>query len=249
MRGILKPLTWILIPLVTLALGFGVVTLFVNFGKGMQSDDTAGPRAADARGADVPAPDQAVSDDATSDNPYADRFRLAGFELTDQDGSTVGEELFDGQVTALAFFFTNCPGPCPLMTQTMRSIQDRTRETGLRFASISVDGTRDTPAVLREYAQRNGADASRWRFLTGEPALVEQLALDSLNYQIREQPEFMVTRGDGTQMANILHPTRLLLLGPDRRMIGIYAYNDDDAIERLIADARAALRAVPNPAD
>lgn len=172
-------------------------------------------------------------------NPYAG-FRVSSFRLLDQDGLSVDESLFDDRVTVLTFFFTSCRGPCPDMTRAMREIQDRTAGTCLRLASISVDGSRDTPVVIRAFAEAYGADPRRWRFLTGSPSLVHGLVSESIGFELREQEDVQVEAPDGSAMANILHPTRLLLVGPDRRLIGVYWYNDPRQIDRLIADAARA---------
>lgn len=177
--------------------------------------------------------------EAVEENPYAG-FRVSSFRLLDQDGLTVDQSIFDGRVTVLTFFFTSCRGPCPDMTRTMREIQDRTEGTGLRLASISVDGSRDTPVVIRAFAEAYGADPRRWRFLTGSPSLVRGLVSESIGFELREQEDVRVEAPDGSSMANILHPTRLLLVGPDRRLIGVYWYNDPRQIDRLIADAARA---------
>lgn len=183
-----------------------------------------------------PSPTAAV---APEENPYAG-FRVAEFRLLDHNGVWTNQMLFDGRVTVLSFFFTSCPGPCPDMTRAMRTIQDRTAGTPLRLASISVDGARDTPAIIRAFAEAYGADLARWCFLTGNPELVRTLARESIDFELREQPDYQIAAPDGSRMANILHPTRLLLVGPDRRLIGVYAYNDPAQIDRLIADALAA---------
>jgi len=178
------------------------------------------------------------------DNPYAG-FRVAGFRLLDQNGESVDETIFEGEVTALTFFFTSCNGPCPDMTRAMRTIQDATADDpvgkNLRLASISVDGSRDTPAVVRSFAESYGADFTRWTFMTGSPDLVRGLARESIGFELREQDDVQVEGPTGAMMNNILHPTRILLVGPDRRLIGVYWYNDDEQIEKLISDARNAL--------
>ena len=192
-------------------------------------------------------PVNAVSDGPTddgADNPYA-AFRLADFTLTDHTGASAGPSRFDGEVTALVFFFTSCQGPCPRLIGSMVQIDQRTSgagpEAGLRFAAISVDGTHDTPEVLSAYAERMGLDEDRWSLLTGDPALVSRLARDSLSYEIRNEEGVFVRGPDGQEIASILHPTRIMLVGPDRRLIGTYAYTDSNDIGRLITDARAAL--------
>lgn len=179
-------------------------------------------------------------DGDTEPNPFAE-FRLADFTLTDQDGDPFNSDRFEGNVTALNFFFTSCPGPCPAMMQVMRRVQDETAGTGLRLASITVDGTRDTPEVLSNYAQGIPINPDRWTLLTGDPELVGRLTSESLGYDLRTQDDIQIEGPGGVMMANILHPTRILLVGPDRRLIGVYAYNDPDQVEQLIAEARSAL--------
>ena len=44
----------------------------------------------------------------------------------------------------------------------------------MRLASISIDPARDTPAILKGYAERFDAHAG-WQFLTGRPADIELL--------------------------------------------------------------------------
>jgi len=75
----------------------------------------------------------------------------------------------------------------------------------------------------------------------GKTTLVRGLARESIGFELREQDDVQVEGPTGAMMNNILHPTRILLVGPDRRLIGVYWYNDDEQIEKLISDARNAL--------
>ena len=43
------------------------------------------------------------------------------------------------------------------------------------FVAITVDPERDTPEVLRSYAQAHGANAAGWAFLTGTPAEIQDV--------------------------------------------------------------------------
>lgn len=77
------------------------------------------------------------------------------------------------------FIFTNCPGPCPRMTQHMRWLQDNTKDLpNVRFVSFTVDPKRDTPDVLAAYAKTFGADTTRWFFLTGPPEELQRMSKD-----------------------------------------------------------------------
>ena len=192
-------------------------------------------------------------DGPEADNPYAG-FRVGEFDLMDRKGDPVDESLFDGEVTVLTFFFTSCNGPCPAIARVMKGIQDRTAQavmvpTGrdvlgkrVQLASISVDGGRDTPAVIDSFAESYGADPDRWVFLTGDPEAVRELVRESIGFELREQEEIQVEDPSGAMMNNILHPTRLLLVGPDRRLIGVYAFNDAEAVDALVREATEALK-------
>ncbi len=173
------------------------------------------------------------------DNPYS-RFVVAEFALTDQDAAPITHEYFEGEVTVLTFFFASCPDPCPAIQRVMADVQARTEGSGVRLASVSVDGEHDTPERIRSYGTGYGADFERWAFITGNPDDVSTLVRDTLSFNLTDRDDETVTRSDGTTRAQILHPTRLILVGPDRRVMGLYAYNDPDAVEALIAAATGA---------
>jgi protein SCO1/2 len=98
------------------------------------------------------------------------------FALTDHDGNPLALSDFAGKVVLVDFIWARCPGPCPILTglhvKVQRDLPPAVRDR-TRFVSISLDPVRDTPAVLREYATKRGADLSHWSFLTGAPADVD----------------------------------------------------------------------------
>jgi protein SCO1 len=101
------------------------------------------------------------------------------FALTSQDGKEVRLEDFRGKVVAVAFIYASCPDVCPLLTDKMARVQDELgRDFGskIAFVSITTDPERDTPEVLKEYAEALDANLAGWSFLTGEPAAVLQVA-------------------------------------------------------------------------
>src|SRR5205807_2425655 len=85
---------------------------------------------------------------------------------------------FRGRIVAVTFIFTSCTATCPVLTPMMSLVQDRLGRdfgAGVAFASITVDPERDTPEMLKLYAQMHGADVPGWSFLTGPPALIQDL--------------------------------------------------------------------------
>lgn len=105
--------------------------------------------------------------------------RAPDFQLTNQDGAPTSLRGLRGKVVVVTFIFTSCKDTCPLLTAKMASLQRRLGgEFGsrVRFVSISVDPERDTPEVLKRYAQGYGADLAGWAFLTGSASEIADVA-------------------------------------------------------------------------
>jgi protein SCO1 len=101
------------------------------------------------------------------------------FALTSQDGGEVTLASLRGKVIAVTFIYTSCPDVCPLLTDKMARIQDELGSdfgSKVAFVSITTDPERDTPEVLKEYAEAFEANLAGWSFLTGEPAAVLDVA-------------------------------------------------------------------------
>jgi protein SCO1/2 len=94
-----------------------------------------------------------------------------------------------GFVTVYDFIFTNCAASCPVMTGTLRQITAKIpKDKPVRFVSISVDPTRDTPAVLAAYAQKVRND-DRWTFLTGDRDAIVKLSIDGFKLAAGGTPQ------------------------------------------------------------
>lgn len=98
-----------------------------------------------------------------------------GFALIDQTGERFTSEELRGSLVLYNFTYTACAPPCPQTSDQMRAVQKRlpaieTRGLPVRLVTISFDPIRDTPATLRAYSERWGADPLRWRIATGEAA-------------------------------------------------------------------------------
>lgn len=169
-----------------------------------------------------------------------DGLAVPEFTLTNHDGEPVTERILEGRITVVDFMFTNCPLVCPGMTGAMRGLTDRLKNTGVRFVSFSVDPERDTPERLREYAALYEADLARWTFLTGDRATVQRILESGLMFAMSDDPSMQIPLQDGSTMANIVHPSRLVLIGPERQVLGMYDFSDPQALDNLAAKAKAA---------
>jgi protein SCO1/2 len=119
--------------------------------------------------------------------------QISNFSLVNQNGTPVQwDSSYKGTVMVVNFVFTTCPDICPLLTQQMAKIQERLLGSGasVKLVSISVDPENDTPAVLKKYAEKNGARSAVWSFLTGDLAQIYdtvvkgfKVAVDSKSYR------------------------------------------------------------------
>jgi len=151
------------------------------------------------------------------------------FTLTDQNGAAFSSNALDKRVWVADFIFTNCPGPCPRMSSQMHQVQTAlATDDGVRFVSFTVDPARDTPVVLTAYAKHFDADPAKWYFLTGATVTLNRLSHDV----------FKLNSVDGT----LEHSTRFALVDRHSRIRGFYASSDQEAVPKLIADAKQLLK-------
>jgi protein SCO1/2 len=100
------------------------------------------------------------------------------FALTNFDGRRVALADLRGKVVAITFIYATCTDTCPLLTAKLVRLGQRMgKELGAKvaFVAITVDPERDTPDVLRSYAQAHGARRVGWAFLTGTPPEIKDV--------------------------------------------------------------------------
>ncbi len=161
--------------------------------------------------------------------------RLPDYHLTNELGQ--GLSLSDGQggVVALTFFFTSCPYPaaCPLLSSKFSQVLEKLPQmpgapARWRLLSISFDPAYDTPALLKEYAQRYHYDPARWSFLTGSLPDITGLAA-----QCGEEFE--------NTGATINHSFSTVVVDPAgrvRKIIPGNSWTSDDLAREMIQAAR-----------
>ena len=92
--------------------------------------------------------------------------------LVTHEGKTVRffDDLIKDKVVTINFIYTSCPDVCPLETALLRDVQeilgDRVGRDVFMY-SITIDPERDTPEVLKKYAEKFDV-APGWLFLTGK---------------------------------------------------------------------------------
>jgi protein SCO1/2 len=141
--------------------GLSLVSLIVG-GAGLY----AASRARQARQAKVIAVQGAVA------------VQLPQFQLRDQNDRAFTDQSLRGHAWVANFIFTSCTQTCPKLTARMKDVQrnlaDDPAGKMVKIVSFTVDPENDTPSVLKAYAEKNGADPSRWFFVTGDVEAVKQ---------------------------------------------------------------------------
>lgn len=107
--------------------------------------------------------------------------RFPNIELTTQDGAKVHfyDDLLKGKIVAINFIYTHCDFECPLETARLAQVQDILGDRvgkDIFFYSITIDPARDTPAVLKDYAEKFKVGPG-WTFLTGKKKDIDFLAV------------------------------------------------------------------------
>ncbi len=146
------------------------------------------------------------------------------FALVDQDGEKRALEDFAGRAILLDFIFTNCPGPCPISTATLRSFQQKLpaelRER-VQLVSISLDPARDTPEAMKAYAEARKVDFASWAFLTGTQEQIDPVLA-----------AYGVGKVEGDE---IEHTVVTFLIDPSGQIVKRYL-GQEHSYEELLAD-------------
>lgn len=163
-------------------------------------------------------------------------WKIPEFQLIDQRGVPFFRRAMDGKVWVVDFFYSTCPGPCPMLSSRLSEIhQVFQREGTVGFLSISSDPEKDTPEVLSSYAKKFGAD-ERWSFLTGSKEAIYALAIEGFKLSLQE----VVGAAEP-----ITHSTRLALVDSEGWVRGFYEGVGEEskgASACLIEDIRKLLK-------
>jgi protein SCO1/2 len=109
-----------------------------------------------------------------------DRADFPNVLLVNQHGRPVrfyDDLVLGDHVVAVHFMYAQCADICPMTTANLARVQGLLGERlgrEVRLASISIDPRRDTPVILKAYAEKFDAREG-WQFFTGQPKDIEQI--------------------------------------------------------------------------
>lgn len=151
---------------------------------------------------------------------------IQDFTLTECHGQTVTRADLLGKPWLACFIFTHCLGPCPLVSERMELLQNRLAGLDVRLVSITVDPDRDTPDVLKAYAERYHADPDRWWFLTGDKAEIFRLIRRDFRMIVDDEP-------NPKPGFEIMHSITIMHVNAEGRVVGQYNARSDVEMARL----------------
>jgi protein SCO1 len=178
-----------------------------------------------------------VQVNALSHRPLSSYGTVPNFELVNQDAQPFGSPQLSGKIWIADFIFTSCPGPCPIISTRMSELQKPLAKSDVHLISFSVDPEKDTPEVLRTYADKLRKEPLRWDFLTGPRAVIASLSRDG----------FKLGLSDGeTSESGPVHSTRFVLVDRRGTIRGYYDALAPDGVTKLLADTNHLLREQPH---
>ena len=137
----------------------------------------------------------------------------------------------DGRVAIVSFIYSSCSAVCSVLGGEFQQLQDQIRRRGLeyqiRLLSISFD-PRDTPAVLKSYAQRQHAAPHLWSMVAVDRDGQRQALLDTFGIVILPAP-----------MGEFQHNAAFHLIDRHGHLVRIMDYEDPSAaLDQAAALAR-----------
>ncbi|MFL2624589.1 MAG: SCO family protein [Flavobacteriales bacterium] len=160
--------------------------------------------------------------------------KIADFKLTNQNNQTVTNAAYDGKIYIADFFFTTCPGICPIMKENMIALQEEfLDDENILLLSHTVTPEIDSVEVLKKYSLDKGVIDSKWNMVTGSKEQIYNLARKS--YLVAEEIE---TKNP----YDMIHTENFILIDSKRRIRGFYDGTDSEVMQDLIDDIRILKR-------
>jgi len=160
--------------------------------------------------------------------------KIDDFSLINQNNQIITNKNYDGKIYIADFFFTTCPGICPIMKENMIFLQDEfLDDDDILLLSHTVTPEIDSVAVLKKYSEEKGVNDSKWNLVTGDKKQIYDLARKS--YLVAEDIE-------SSTPFDMIHTENFVLVDSKRRIRGFYDGTNIDSMDELINDIKILKR-------
>ena len=155
--------------------------------------------------------------------------------LQNQLGKTVSLSDLSGKILVVDFFFTHCGSICPKLTANMKRLQQALKKDPkklvdtpfVQFLSLTVDPERDSPTVLKKYADKFHINHDTWWMLTGDKKTIYDFGMNEVKLGVPD-PSSVDT--------SFIHSEYMVLLDRDRVVRGYYDGLDTLSLDKLAED-------------
>ena len=162
--------------------------------------------------------------------------KVAPFAFTNQDGRAFTNKDVEGKVYVAEFFFTTCPGICPMMNDNLKKVYEKFKNNpDFLILSYTSDPKTDTAATLKAYANSMQVNTSNWVFLTGRKDSLYNMA--RLSYTIDDPANNLKNPED-----DFLHTQFWALVNRKGEVLKVYDGLKQKEIDRLIRDIEKELK-------
>jgi len=126
------------------------------------------------------------------------------------------------KIALLAMVYTHCPDICPMTTHNMHLVEEKLPsdlKDKVKFIIVSFDPNRDTPYVLKKFAEIRDITFNNWIFLSGDKQNTEEVML---KFDIKAIPADSSYSDDGELSYSIIHTDRISLIDQEGRLRSNY---------------------------
>ena len=131
-------------------------------------------------------------------------------------------KIIKDKITVLAMVYTHCPDICPMTTHNMQLVEQRLPDNlknKVKFVVISFDPNRDTPSVLKKFAEIRDINFDSWILLSGDDQNTKELML---KFGIKAIPTDSSYDDDGELSYTVIHTDRISLIDQEGRLRSNY---------------------------
>ena len=131
-------------------------------------------------------------------------------------------KIIQGKITLLAMVYTHCPDICPMTTHNMYLVQERLPRDlidKVKFVIISFDPNRDTPSVLKKFAELRDLDFNYWTLLSGNEQNTKEVML---KFDVKAITADSTYDNDGELSYSMIHTDRISLIDQDGKLRSNY---------------------------
>lgn len=130
-------------------------------------------------------------------------------------------KIIEGKIALMAMVYTHCPDICPMTTHNMQLIEERLPDNlkgKVKFVIITFDPERDTPSILKKFAEIRDIDFANWSLLTGDKENTREVML---KFDIKAIPADS-TYDNGELSYSMIHTDRISLIDQNGRLRNNY---------------------------